>query len=72
MSSSVGSYSEHHGCLYCTGHLKTEVCGVRGGTEIKEGKEESDLTVCPGQLTNFVSIINLFVGTWIVCSPIIF
>lgn len=35
-----------------------------GGTEIIEDKKESDLTVCPRLLTNFVRIVKLFVGTW--------
>lgn len=54
-------------CLCCFGHLKTEVWWgwEEGGTEIIEDKKESDLTVCPRLLTNFVCIVKLFVGTWI-------
>lgn len=34
-------------------------------SEIMEDKEESDVTVCPGLLTNIVSFVNLFVEIWI-------
>lgn len=59
-------------CLYCLGHLKTEVCGVRKGIEIRENKEEPDLIVCPGLFTNCIRTVILFVGIWIVCLPIVF
>ena len=72
----VGSHRGHLGLLLRSleslGQLKTKVCGVRGRAEIVEGKEESGVTACPGLLANFVSVVNLFVGIWIVCSPIIF
>lgn len=73
----VGSHSGHLGLplrsLESLGQLKkTKVCGVRGRAEIVEAKEESGVPVCPGLLANFVSVVNLFVGIWIVCSPIIF
>lgn len=73
----VGSHSGHLGLplrsLESLGQLKkTKVCGVRDRAEIVEAKEESGVPVCPGLLANFVSVVNLFVGIWIVCSPIIF
>lgn len=66
----VGPYSEHHGLLFVllwTFEDRSLVGGgwEEGGTEIIEDKKESDLTVCPRLLTNFVCIIKLFVGTWI-------
>lgn len=70
----VGSHSGHLGLLLRSleslGQLKKpKVCGVRGRAEIVEAKEESGVT---GLLANFVSVVNVFVGIWIVCSHIIF
>lgn len=39
---------------------------MRGSAEVMEGKGESDIIVCPGLLTNIISIVNLFVEIWIV------